>query len=736
MESVHRAQRRKLETLVERVDKTLAQEKAQFEAPSPRWRAAVQGARETRQQIAARIDELKASQEARKAKLEEARRLAKESGEATPRRSCPDPGPLARPPGAYRTRWPFCSVRSGGSNAACGGRIGLIVRRPSSDGFGRFIHQSRFKRSIERKRPMLGPVPATGGSSLSGHRRARVRPLAFIWPESTLTVIVYLFGAYVLVDGIALLVALVRGEPVARRHAWSVGIMGALGVVVGVVTFVWPGLTALSLLYLVAIWAIAMGTFQVIAAIALRRELDNELWMAIGGLVSIVFGALLVAFPGAGLLSLVWLVGIWSVVFGVSSSASRIGSMRSARRCPSAPRPRRPLTDVGAARRPTGPDDPVTGHTDTMGSGGSAAPPSLSQRPSPVSPRTDQKLQVGGGHEMARDQPQRQVRANPSNAAGMPTAATRYPSVTTPSRPAVVAVIAGILLAVVLLAAALALPIFLVGLALAYLIDPAVSALGAAWRATLAGDRWPRSPDDAVPGGVHRDRDRLRGRRRGGFVAIAPRALERCAGGWRRRRSIRAPQPAPIGYVSGLGTSLGSVDCCRCSPASSPPCSSVFDVTMAAIGLPFYVLLVVVDRPGLATKIEQRLPDPWRADILAVGDHHPAVRQLPPVGGHPDGAPGPADVGWTDADGAPGGPPDRRLCDVPRGRRRVQSCPLFGPWIAAIPAVIFGLTLGPAALIAIIVLYVTRLVHRGRPSSSRRSRGGLFASTKRPSSNP
>ena len=143
--------------------------------------------------------------------------------------------------------------------------------------------------------------------------------LAFISPESTLTVIVFLFGAYVLVDGTALLVALVRGEPVARRHAWAVGIMGVLGVVVGVLTFVWPGLTALSLLYLVALWAIAMGTFQVIAAIALRKELDNELWMAIGGVVSIVFGALLVASPGDGLLSLVWLAGIWSVVFGVSS---------------------------------------------------------------------------------------------------------------------------------------------------------------------------------------------------------------------------------------------------------------------------------------------------------------------------------------------------------------------------------------------------------------------------------
>jgi uncharacterized membrane protein HdeD (DUF308 family) len=143
--------------------------------------------------------------------------------------------------------------------------------------------------------------------------------LAFIWPERTLTVLVYLFGAYVLVDGVSLLIALVRGDPVARRHGWAVAIMGVLGIVVGVVTFVAPGLTALSLLYLVAFWAIATGTFQVIAAIQLRKELDNEFWMALGGVASIVFGALLVASPGTGLISLVWLVGIWAVVFGVSS---------------------------------------------------------------------------------------------------------------------------------------------------------------------------------------------------------------------------------------------------------------------------------------------------------------------------------------------------------------------------------------------------------------------------------
>jgi uncharacterized membrane protein HdeD (DUF308 family) len=143
--------------------------------------------------------------------------------------------------------------------------------------------------------------------------------LAFMWPAATIAVLVFLFGAYVLVDGVALLVALVRGEPLARRHAWAVGIMGVLGIVAGIGTFVWPGLTALSLLYIVAVWAIAMGAFQVVAAVALRRELDGEVWMALGGVASIVFGVLLIVFPSAGLLSLVWLVGIWSVVFGVSS---------------------------------------------------------------------------------------------------------------------------------------------------------------------------------------------------------------------------------------------------------------------------------------------------------------------------------------------------------------------------------------------------------------------------------
>ena len=143
--------------------------------------------------------------------------------------------------------------------------------------------------------------------------------VALVWPGPTLAVLVLMFGAYAFVDGIALLVALARGDALARRHAWATGLSGVLGIVISVATLLWPGITALGLLYLVAIWAISTGILQIVAAIEFRREIDGEIWMILGGVLSIVFGSLLVVFPGTGLLSLVWLVGFYAIVFGFSS---------------------------------------------------------------------------------------------------------------------------------------------------------------------------------------------------------------------------------------------------------------------------------------------------------------------------------------------------------------------------------------------------------------------------------
>ena len=141
--------------------------------------------------------------------------------------------------------------------------------------------------------------------------------LTFAWPGITLFVLIIFFGAYMLVDGIFAIVAAVR---VAREEArwWLLLLEGILGVVAGIVTFFWPGLTALALLYLIAAWAIVTGIMEVVEAIRLRQEIVGEWALILSGALSVLFGVLLVVIPArAGLLSLTWLIGIYAVAFGV-----------------------------------------------------------------------------------------------------------------------------------------------------------------------------------------------------------------------------------------------------------------------------------------------------------------------------------------------------------------------------------------------------------------------------------
>ena len=141
--------------------------------------------------------------------------------------------------------------------------------------------------------------------------------LAFAWPGITLFVLIVFFGAYMLVDGIFAIVAAVRAA--GEQARWGLMLLeGILGVVVGLVAFFWPGLTALALLYLIAAWAIVTGIMEIAAAIRLRREMVGEWALILGGALSVLFGVLLVVIPArAGLLSLTWLIGAYAVVFGV-----------------------------------------------------------------------------------------------------------------------------------------------------------------------------------------------------------------------------------------------------------------------------------------------------------------------------------------------------------------------------------------------------------------------------------
>lgn len=139
--------------------------------------------------------------------------------------------------------------------------------------------------------------------------------LAFIWPGITLAVLVLLFGAYAIVDGLLALYAAARS---GGQNVWAPLLEGVLGVVAGIVAFVWPGLTALTLVFIIAAWAIVTGVLEVFAAIRLRNVITNEWMLGFAGVLSVVFGLLLFAQPGAGALALVWIIGAYAVIFGIA----------------------------------------------------------------------------------------------------------------------------------------------------------------------------------------------------------------------------------------------------------------------------------------------------------------------------------------------------------------------------------------------------------------------------------
>ena len=140
--------------------------------------------------------------------------------------------------------------------------------------------------------------------------------LVFAWPGITLWVLILFFGAHALVDGVLAIVAAVRGSASGARW-WGMLLQGILGIATGIIAFVMPGLTALVLLYLIAAWAIVIGVFEIIAAIRLRKEIEGEWLLALRGMLAIIFGVILFASPGAGALTVVWLIGVFSIVIGV-----------------------------------------------------------------------------------------------------------------------------------------------------------------------------------------------------------------------------------------------------------------------------------------------------------------------------------------------------------------------------------------------------------------------------------
>lgn len=140
--------------------------------------------------------------------------------------------------------------------------------------------------------------------------------LAWLLPGITLTALVLVFGIYVEVDGL-LGIWMAFASRKSNPHWWWLLVWGLAGVIVGAITFAMPGITALALLMFIAAWALVTGVMQVMAAWRLRKEITGEWLLGLGGLLSILFGALMVWNPGAGALAVLWLIGVYAFIFGV-----------------------------------------------------------------------------------------------------------------------------------------------------------------------------------------------------------------------------------------------------------------------------------------------------------------------------------------------------------------------------------------------------------------------------------
>lgn len=140
--------------------------------------------------------------------------------------------------------------------------------------------------------------------------------LAFAWPGATVFVLVLFWGAYALVEGVLALIAAFkvrdRGKPM-----WTFVVIGILGILAGIVTFLWPGITALALITLIAVWALFMGVFQIVAAVRLRKEIEHEWLLGLSGVLSVIFGVVMLARPVEGLLAVVWVIAAYAIVFGI-----------------------------------------------------------------------------------------------------------------------------------------------------------------------------------------------------------------------------------------------------------------------------------------------------------------------------------------------------------------------------------------------------------------------------------
>jgi uncharacterized membrane protein HdeD (DUF308 family) len=140
--------------------------------------------------------------------------------------------------------------------------------------------------------------------------------LAIAWPGMTIAVLVGIFGVYAIIDGVTnLFIGFSRGRTGDR--SWAHVVQGLVGVGAGILAFLWPGVTALALVFFIAAWAVMTGVFEIAAAIRLRKEIKGEWLLALSGALSVAFGLLVFAVPRAGVVGIAFVLGTYAIGAGL-----------------------------------------------------------------------------------------------------------------------------------------------------------------------------------------------------------------------------------------------------------------------------------------------------------------------------------------------------------------------------------------------------------------------------------
>ena len=140
--------------------------------------------------------------------------------------------------------------------------------------------------------------------------------IAWSWPGLTVLMLVIMWGVYAAIDGILALLAGAKGSGPLPR--WFLVLAGVVSIGAAIFCIARPGMTALFLIMLIGWWSIIRGIFEIAGAVALRKEIENEWWLILNGVLSLLFGIFILVRPGAGALALIWLIAIFSIIIGVS----------------------------------------------------------------------------------------------------------------------------------------------------------------------------------------------------------------------------------------------------------------------------------------------------------------------------------------------------------------------------------------------------------------------------------